>query len=248
MVKCKNREHLSRSRSVSFSDFVQVFTFSILQVHADAVEAYAHKTNTFDQVPDSVVVSLLHHKAREVAMDADAYAKILCPWFPVTQQGQDSTEAAGLKLSDPTLHALQKPISHKLKISERLINERIVHLIRAGSDGQKEMLGFLQCLVIFVLESSLPQDLPAQESSSIQRFRNELKEIVDGIRCINGALAPGEVDSSVVKRLMNNAKANNLGMSGIVVAAMQASNLWQDFLGMVFACGCLLGKLTSHNI
>ena len=160
-----------------------MFTFSILQVHANAVEAYARQTNTFDQVPDSVVVSLLHHKAREVAMDADTYTKILCPWPPVTQQGQDSTEAA-LKLSDPTLHALQKPVSHKLKISERLINERIVHLIRAGSDGQKEMLGF-------VLESSLPQDLKPEESSCIQRFRNELKEIVDGIRCINGALAPG---------------------------------------------------------
>lgn len=211
------------------------FPICILQVHAALVEDFARRTNTFDKVPDSVVVSLLHHKAREIAADADAYTKLLCAWPPV--EAGEVPVAAVLKLSDPTLHVVEKPMSHKLKISERLVNERIVHLIRAGSDGQKDMFCFLQCLIAIVLESPLPSDLSVEDSSCIQKFRGEVKEIVDAIRCISGAVSPGQVDSAVVKRLMSNAKANNLSMSGVVAAAMQTSNLWQDFIGMVFLCG-----------
>lgn len=230
------------------------FPICILQVHAGVVEEFAHRMNTFDKVPDAVVVSLLHHKAREIAADADAYTKLLCAW-PVTQAeagGEVPVAPAVLKLSDPTLHAVSKPMAHRLKISERLVNERIVHLIRAGSDGQKDMLFFVQCLIAIVLESPLPSDLSVEDSSCIQKFRGEVKEIVDAIRCISGAVSPGQVDSAVVKRLMNNAKANNLSMSGVVSAAMQASNLWQDFIGMVrlslwLVCDLLLGTLISHG-
>jgi len=79
------------------------FPICILQVHAGVVEEFAHRMNTFDKVPDAVVVSLLHHKAREIAADADAYTKLLCAW-PVTQAeagGEVPVAPAVLKLSDP---------------------------------------------------------------------------------------------------------------------------------------------------
>lgn len=198
----------------------------IFEVHCEEVDKAARTNGTFDKIPENVLGSIVLHKARCLDQTADGgWSSFLDHSLPWPQAGD---EGVRFSLTEPTLRRFPKGNQVKIQLSQRIMCEKLVWLIKAGRDGVGVLLNLRVALKGIAIDLKFPEETEATDQNAFLTYMNELQDVLDAIASISGELEPGTVDSAVVRRAYTKAKGQGQSsLFGVVTAALATSVVWQ---------------------
>ena len=201
-------------------NFAQTF-----EVHCEEVDKEAQSKGNFDKIPEQVISSIILHKGRCIEHTAEeGWSQFLEHALPWPQPGD---EGSGFSLCEPTLRRYQRTASVKIQLSQRMLCEKVVGLVKAGRDG---VAGLLELRVAMkeVAMKFPPEDVAeAMDTNSFLTFLNETLDVLDAVGSLSGELEPGMVEASVVRKVYSKAKGQSNSLCAVVTAALATSSMWQ---------------------